>query len=239
LREVGHTSELITVKFAPGESLEFPRGSQLLVVGPPGVVKPTLAIRYLCERLEEGEPCAYATTVWSPAQVRELAEMYCGKKAAAKLRIIDGVSCVAGKVSEEPLVFQTLFDLNSVNLTLLQASAELARGNLVVDSLSTLMSFANSVSVFKFLQVLSAKMKDRAITALYVLEQGVHDPSVVSALDFSLDGVIETRDFELSGNLAHLVRLAHVRGHVTDSRWLLFRRNETFQWLAAPGPGRR
>jgi archaellum biogenesis ATPase FlaH len=121
-----------------------------------------------------------------------------------------------------------------VNLTLLQAVAEMDRGHLAIDSLSTLISCATPVSVIKFLQVLCAKVKDRGITGIYMLEQGVHDPSVVATLAFSVDGVIETRDFELSGTLGHLVRLAHVRGHVTEARWLLYRESDAFQWFAAP-----
>jgi KaiC/GvpD/RAD55 family RecA-like ATPase len=159
---------------------------------------------------------------------------YLGKKAAAQLRVIDGVACVAGRASKEPFAFQSLYDLNTVNLTLLQAAAEMDRGHLVVDSLSTLMSYATPVSVIKFLQVLCAKVKDRGVTGLYLLEQGVQESSVVATLAYSTDGVIETRDIELEGHLGHLVRLNYVRGHVVRARWLLYRRNEVFQWFAAP-----
>jgi len=228
------TSDLIQVKFAPTGALEFPRTSQLLLVGPPGVVKQTLAIRYLCDRLAQGEPCTYAATVWSPEQIRELAITYAGKKVGAQLRVIDGVACVAGLASKEPFAFQSLYDLNTVNLTLLQAAAEMNRGHLVIDSLSTLMSYATPVSVIKFLQVLCAKVKDRGVTGLYLLEQGVQEPSVVATLAYSTDGVIETRDVELEGHLGHLVRLNYVRGHVVQARWLLYRRSEVFQWFTPP-----
>lgn len=224
-------SDFIQVDFAPSGTLQIPRGAQLLMYGPPGIVKATLAIRYMCDRLQKGEPCAHATTVWTPQQIRERAATYTGKKNVSKLRIIDGVSCVAGQTSSEPFAFQSLYNLNTINLIILQAISDLDKGHLCIDSLTTLMTYSTPISVIKFLQVLCAKVKDRGVTAIYLLEQGVQDKEIVATLGYSTDGIIETRYKEVKGHLQHQVRLTHVRGAQIDSRWLQFSETEPLQFI--------
>jgi KaiC/GvpD/RAD55 family RecA-like ATPase len=224
--------DTIQMGFAPSGTLQFPRSSQLLLYGPPGVVKANLAIRYLCDRLEQGESCIYTTTVWSPQQIRKTATTYIGKNLVAKLRIIDGVSCIAGKTSQEPYAFPSLYNLNTINLILLQALADVEQGHLCIDSLTTLMTYSTPISVIKFLQVLCAKVKDRGVTAIYLLEKGVQDREVIATLRYSVDGVIETRDKEAKGSLQHQIRLTHVRGAKNDSSWLQFSETEPLQKIS-------
>jgi len=216
----------IQMGFAPSGTLQIPRGSQLLLYGPPGVTKAILAIRYLCDRLQQGESCVYATTVWTPQQVRKTAATYASEKLLSKLRIVDGVACVAGKTSSEPFAFQSLYNLNTINLILLQAIADLEQGHLCIDSLTTLMTYSTPISVIKFLQVLSARVKDRGVTSIYLMEKGVQDKEILATLSYSVDGVIETRDTEVKGSLQQQVRLTHVRGAKIDSRWLPFSETE-------------
>ncbi len=222
-------NDSIQMGFAPSGTLLIPRGSQLLLHGSPGVTKATLAIRYLCDRLQQGESCAYATTVWTPQQVRKAAATYVSEKLLSKLRIIDGVSCVAGKTSSEPFAFQSLYNLNTINLILLQAISDLEKGHLCIDSLTTLMTYSTPISVIKFLQVLSARVKDRGVTSIYLMEKGVQTKEVVATLSYSVDGVIETREIEASGHLQQQVRLTHVRGAKIDSRWLEFSETEPLE----------
>jgi KaiC/GvpD/RAD55 family RecA-like ATPase len=222
-------SELIQVSFTPTGTLEFPRGSQLLLIGPPGSVKATFAIRYLSSRLEQKEIGVYATTVWTPKQVRAAAIGYCGKVKAKQLRVVDGVSCVTSQASEEPITFQSLFNVNLISLTLLQTISDLKNGHLCIDSLSTLMTYSEPTAVVKFYQVLSARAKDAKITGIYLLEEGVHDPQIVAALRFSADGVLEVREIEVNGALRHLIRLSYVRGHRVNNRYLLFSEKEPYE----------
>ncbi|MFX1474787.1 MAG: RAD55 family ATPase [Promethearchaeota archaeon] len=222
-------SDLIQVSFAPTGTLQFPRGSQLLLIGPPGTVKASFAIRYLSSRLKQNELGVYATTVWTPKQVREAAIGYCGKVKAKLLRVVDGVSCVTSQASEEPLAFQSLFNMNLISLTLLQTMSDLENGHLCIDSLSTLMTYSDPSAVLKFYQVLSARAKDSRITGIYLLEEGVHDPAIVAALRFSADGVLEVREIEVNGALRHLIRLSYVRGHRVNNHCLLFSEKEPYE----------
>jgi len=215
-------SDLITVNFAPKGALEIPRGSQLLIIGPPGVIKTVLALRYLADRLQHDEPALFATTLWSPMQVRDTISEFGEKKGKSALNIVDGVSCVTAQSSQETFAFQNLYDLNTINLVLQQTIAEMNNGHLCLDNLTTLMTYSAPLSVIKFLQVLCARVKDSGVTGLYLLETGVHTEEVVNTLRFSVDGVIEVRDEEEKNQLVHKIRLAHLRGIQVDTRWLVY-----------------
>ncbi|MFX1318377.1 MAG: RAD55 family ATPase [Promethearchaeota archaeon] len=222
--------DLISPTFVPQGAFELPRGSQLLLIGPPGVVKTTLALRYLADRLKVKEPAVFATTLWSPAQIRQTLSQIGGKPVASQLRIADGVSCVTAQPSKEPYSFQNLYDLNTISLLLLQAIADLENGHLCLDNLTTLMTYSAPLSVIKFLQVLCARVKDRGVTGIYLLEEGVHTNDVVATLRFSVDGVIEICDEEDKSQLRHKIRLHHLRGTRVDTRWLIYNETKPLQW---------
>jgi KaiC/GvpD/RAD55 family RecA-like ATPase len=224
-------SNLINLGFTPKGAFQIPRGTQLLLIGPPGVVKTTFALRYLADRLKAKEPAAFATTLWSPEQIRITLGQIGGEEVASQLVIADGVSCVTAQPSSEPYSFQNLYDLNTISLVLLQTIADLENGHLCLDNLTTLMTYSAPISVIKFLQVLCARVKDRGVTGIYLLEDGVHAKTIVATLRFSLDGVAEIRDEEEKDQLIHKVRLLHLRGIQVDTRWLTYGENGQLKWV--------
>ena len=215
-------SKTFDLDFTPKGAWQIPRGSQLLLVGPPGVAKTLFALRYFADRLRHSESCVFATTLWTPEQVRSTLAQYPQKQGRSELLVVDGVTCVTAQVSAEPFAFQNLYDLNTINLILLQAVANAENGHLCIDNLTTLMTYSTPLAVIKFLQVLCARVKDLGLTGLYLIESGVQTQEVLTTLRFSVDGVIEIRDEETEGELVHKVRLAHLRGVQIDTRWFTF-----------------
>ena len=201
---------------------QLPRGSQLLLVGPPGIAKTHFALRYFANRMDQSESCVFATTLWSPKQVRSAFSQYSSKSNKAELLVVDGVTCVTAQASSEPFAFQNLYDLNTINLILLQAVASAENGHLCIDNITTLMTYSAPVAVIKFLQILCARVKDMGVTGLYLIESGVQAKEVLSTLRFSVDGVFEIRDEEIGGEIVHKMRLTHLRGVQVDTRWLIF-----------------
>ncbi len=215
-------NKLIHLAFAPTGALQIPRGSQLLIIGPPSVVKTLIALRYLADRLKAGEPAVFATTLWSPKQIRDSLHRMGESQVVTKLRIADGISCVTAQPSQEPYSFQNLYDLNTINLVLLQAIADLENGHICLDNLTTLMTYSSPLSVIKFLQVLCARVKTKGVTGIYLIEEGVHAETIVATLRFVVDGVLEIQDEEEKDRLKHKIRLTHLRGTQVDSRWLKY-----------------
>ncbi|MFX1565754.1 MAG: RAD55 family ATPase [Promethearchaeota archaeon] len=223
-------SEFITLDFIPKEAFKIPRGSQILLIGPPSVVKTSFALRYMADRLKANEPAVFATTLWSPPQIRETLSKLGGKDVVSQLRIADGVSCVTAQPSTETYSFQNLYDLNTINLVLLQAIADLDNGHLCLDNLTTLMTYSAPLSVIKFIQVLCARVKNRGVTGIYILESGVHTNAIVATLQFTVDGLIEIQDEEMKDQLVHKLRFAHLRGITVDSRWLTYSDSKALSW---------
>lgn len=152
------------------------------------------------------------------------------KNTQSDLLVVDGVTCITAQASAEPYAFQNLYDLNTINLILLQAIADAQNGHLCIDNLTTLMTYSAPHSVIKFLQVLSARVKDHGVTGIYLVESGVQTREILRTLQFSVDGMFEVRDEEVEGRLVHRLRLAHLRGIQVDTRWLTFQ-EKTPLWL--------
>lgn len=171
------------------------------------------------------------TTLWTPEQIRKTFSYYIKSQKNSKMRIVDGVSCVTAKPSKESFALQNLYDLNTINLVLLQAIADIEKGHLCIDSLTTLMTYSAPVSVIKFLQVLCARVKNHGVTGIYLLEEGVHEKELVTTLRYIVDGVIEIRDQESTGSIMHQVRFAHARGVRTNTKWLIFHKDEPLKFL--------
>lgn len=64
---------------------------------------------------------------------------------------------------------------------------------LVVDSVSTLVTYTNAQTTFRFLQVLVGKAKRAGATSLLLLEQGMHTDAEVQTFKHLVDGVLEVR----------------------------------------------
>ena len=215
-------SETFHLGFMPKGLWQIPRGSQLLLIGPPGVAKTRFALRFFADRMDHSESCVFATTLWTPTQVRSTFTQHHSKRNTPELLVVDGVTCVTAQASSEPFAFQNLYDLNTINLILLQAVASAENGHLCIDNLTTLMTYSAPVAVIKFLQILCARVKDMGITGLYLIEEGVQAEEILSTLRFSVDGVFEIRDEEIDGKIVYKIRLAHLRGVQVDTRWLNF-----------------
>src|SRR2546421_130053 len=71
--------------------------------------------------------------------------------------------------------------------------AEHAEHRLLVDSASTLITYTNAQTVFRFLQVLVGKAKRAGATTMLLLEQGMHADAEVQTFKHLCDGMIEMR----------------------------------------------
>ena len=163
-------SKTFSLDFTPKGMWKIPRGSQLLLIGPPGVAKTLFALRFFADRMDHSESCAFATTLWSPKQVRSTLTQHRSKSNTSELLVVDRVTCVTAQASSEPFAFQNLYDLNTINLILIQAVASIENRHLCIDNLTTLMTYSAPDAVIKFLQILCARVKDMCVTGLYLIE---------------------------------------------------------------------
>lgn len=205
-----------------------PASSATLVYGPPFLGKEVLTKLFFLSGLRQGMPGIMVLTGAATSDVRaELAEMdpkFPDYEKAGLAHFVDTYSKSIG--AEDDFQHAEYVDgpvnLNAVSLAVNNAQRKIITEHhnhrLVFDSLSTLVTYTNAQTTFRFLQVLVGKAKRAGATSMLLLEQGMHTDAEVQMFKHLADGVIE-----LKGDGAQF--MMHVIGAgVTENRgWVEYR----------------
>jgi len=172
----------------------LPWGSNIAIIGPPGVGKTVLCENLLCEGLKEGIRCLYIT-LDRPKNIVEECLTQQGiepreYEQKQQFKILDGYPGMTGERGAE-IQFSSLTDFGIlISETISQV------GNpafIVLDSLSVMLIHNPESIVIKGLQGLMAKTKAKGNITIYVLEEGVHSKPFYNTVCFLADGVIQMK----------------------------------------------
>lgn len=222
----------------------LPQGSFTLVYGPPFLGKDVLARHFLLAGLRASQPAVAVLTDASAASARSgLAAMDSGfaKADASGLpHFVDAYSRSVGGAEALPAVeyVDGAMDLNGISLAVNNAERKVLPDHpahrLVFDSLSTLVTYTNAQTVFRFLQVLIGRTRLAGATGLLLLDQGMHAEAEVQMLKHLMDGSIEVR----SENGKNLLQVQGV-GVTDNPGWVEYRFTETeFELVGSFASGR-
>ena len=206
----------------------LPPGSTTLVYGPPFIGKEVLTRLLLFAGWRKGIPGILVLTGDASSDVRkQLAEMDPDYPEFEKKGLVHFVDTYSRSIGAEDDHAYTEYvdgpvNLNAVSLAVNNAQrkiiAEHAEHRLVVDSLSTLITYTNAQTTFRFLQVLAGKAKRAGATTMLMLDQGMHTDADVQTFKHLADGVIELRT-EGPLNFLHVMGIG-----VTENRgWVEYR----------------
>ena len=181
----------------------YPDKSVILVVGPPGIGKEALGYWFTQAGLAQGDFCLYVTRL----SVREV------------LHDIKGFGIDSPRV---PFWFasdggQMRYDVNdltsfSANLKDLLKKNSGHRVRIVIDALSSLLMLNPPETIYRFLTQLFAEVKQYDAVVLATLEEGMHQPQVLAAMEQLFDGVVELRLYEEGLRVLPLLRIRKMRG---------------------------
>jgi KaiC/GvpD/RAD55 family RecA-like ATPase len=179
------------------------QGAAAMLYGPPFVGKEVLARLFLLAGARKGIPGVMVLTSAAADDVRrQLAAIdkdFAEHEKRGLIRFVDAYSKTIGADDEQPNVeyVDGPMNLNGVSLGVNNAQkkiiADHAEHRLVVDSLSTLITYTNAQTTFRFMQVLVGKARRAGATTIMLMDHGMHSDPEVQTFKHLADGLVEVK----------------------------------------------
>ena len=168
--------------------------NNVMVLGPPLSGKSILVRNIVYEKVLEGFGGIYVTT-------KDTAEDVLRTMEDVDVKVVDCVSktIFSDAPDTENIKRVSIMDLTGISVRINAFLEEFWKSGrrdvvMVFDSVSTVLMYLNPQMVFRFLHVLTNRMKSFGAFAFYTVDEGMHDEKVVAMLKQLLSGVIELRD---------------------------------------------
>ena len=174
-----------------------PKGSLVLVLGPPGAGKSLLGKLYLHTGIREGANTFFVSTAETAQSINDTMALFRWSEGVPeKLRVLDCYSWrLGGKRTKYSVPLTSLNDVSVTMSKLFNDYGVRPEGNerVVVDSFTDFIRYVGVDKSLKFLDYLRAKLREYWLTGLLLLEEGVHAPRTIAAVEYSTDGTIRMR----------------------------------------------
>jgi len=200
------------------ELAEVRPGSSILVSGPAMTGKQRLAYDILTDGARGGDGAVVVTTGDKAADVAadfreavpdledsQLGVIDCRGEGGADPQDLGGVS--VHQVSSPG-------DLTGIGIGITKAleglhNAGREQGRLALISLSTMLTYTDKKTVFKFCHVLSSRLDAADYIGVFTIDSGAHDQQTIQVIKQAFDGLIDIRDADGGGREARVLGLAN------------------------------
>jgi circadian clock protein KaiC len=183
----------------------YPDRSTILIVGPPGIGKEALGYWFTHSGLVQNDFTLYVTRLSSKEVLQD-----------TKAFGVDFSQKVPFWYSSDGGVAKfNVNDLASLSYNIkdiLKKNYADRRSRITVDVLSSLLMLNQPDTIYKFLTQLFDEVKKYDSVFLATLEEGMHPPNVLAAMQQLFDGVIELRLYEEGLRVLPLLRVRKMRG---------------------------
>ncbi len=173
-------------KLLEGEG--YPDRSAVLITGAPGIGKEALSYWFTQSGLVQGDFCLYVTRL----ATREVLKDAQAFGLDFKQRVPFWIAREGGEI---PYEYSDLAKLSFSIKEVLKKNAG-RRIRVVADVFSPLLLLNPPENIYRFLSQLTADIKQYDSVLLATLEDGMHTPQVVAAMQALFDGVLEMRVYE-------------------------------------------
>lgn len=183
----------------------YPDRSTILVVGPPGIGKEALGYWFTEVGLVQNDFSMYVTRL----SVREVLHDVKAFGIDFSQRVpfwyaSEGSGQVKLNINDLPGLSYNIKEILKKNPD--------RRTRIVTDVLSSLLMLNPPETIYKFLNQLFAEIKQYDSVFLATLEEGMHPPQVLAAMQQLFDGVVELRLYEEGLGVLPLLRIRKMRG---------------------------
>lgn len=183
-------------------------GTNILVAGPPlsGIRK--VAFQALAAGANNGEGSVIITTRDSSERVIADFTSLLERPEAAQIGVVDCVTQHQGRSthdSDQVKYASSPADMTGIGikfsafLDTFYTDYDLQRNRIVVDSLSPLLHYSDTETVFRFMHVLTSRISEANAVGFHVLESPAHSAEEINTLKQLFDGIVEiTEETQLS-----------------------------------------
>jgi CheY-like chemotaxis protein/KaiC/GvpD/RAD55 family RecA-like ATPase len=209
----------------------FPKGSNILLIGPLGRGKSNFARKFIAGGLSRDEKCLFVAVDDDPAVVRsELNKIVPDNKASQQeeigaLRFIDAYTWTSGEArAQEKYRIEEVLNLDQLSNLISQAGNEIGQsvqqkcgGRRVIDSISSFFVNFELPTVQRFLsQIGHTAISFGGVTTLFIIEEGSISEQVVNNIKYLMDGVIEFKE----DNGKKMIRVSSMKWIQFDKDWI-------------------
>ncbi len=182
----------------------YPDKSTILVVGPPGIGTEALGYWFTHSGLVQGDFCLYVTRL----SVKEVLQDEKGFGVDTQQKVPLWFASEGGQVKYD---VNDLAGLSyNIKETLKQNASRRVR--IVIDAISSLLMLNQPETIYRFLTQLFADIKQYDAVLMATVEEGMHQPQVLAAMQQLFDGVLEMRLYEEGLRVLPLLRIRKMRG---------------------------
>lgn len=199
-------------------------GSSLLVTGPALAGKDEFLHSVLARGISEGQGAVVVTT---DDDANRLVADIQSRTPESEGHEVAAIDCRGDGDREQTELAQggpltrvgTPADLTGIGIGITQSferlqEAGLTKGRVGLTSLSTLLTFTDEKTVFKFAHVLTSRIDAAGYLGVFTIDASAHDEQTLQIVTQAFDGVVDVRD---DGS-----REARVRGLGEASEWAAF-----------------
>ncbi|MCK9152479.1 RAD55 family ATPase [Methanobacterium alcaliphilum] len=187
---------------------EIPPGSNILLSGDLFSGKEFLSRDFIIEGLKNDEACILISTNETAEKIVE----NLGKVNLDNLCIVDCVSSKFGSTIEQPFSEQIRYVESPMDLTMIMVALndflnvlsnerKIKKIRIVLDSVSTLLMYSNLRTVFKFLHILTTRIRSTGGSNIMLMEERAHDDIEIRTVRQLAQGIInmETNTIQIKG----------------------------------------
>ena len=186
----------------------FPDKAMVLVEGTPGIGKDVLAYHFISEGLKEGDACAY---VFAGQTVEEIENEFQAYNLSAHSACwINASGESEERKNEISCDVSELFTVSSAIKEFMQKNRK-KEMRVVISILSTMLMSNSPNEVYKQLSSLKNEFKKYKCTVMLLMETGMHDPQVVTAIEQLCDGVIDMKVVEKDWDIQPMLKIKKMR----------------------------
>jgi circadian clock protein KaiC len=192
----------------------YPPKSSVLVIGPPGIAKEALGYWFTDSGLMSGDFCLYVTRISVQDVLRDERAFGIETEKRVPLWMAADGGQIAYNINDLPTLSYSIKEVLKKNSD--------RRIRIATDSLSALLMLNPPETIYRFLTQLFADLKQYDAILLATLEEGMHTPQALAAIQQVFDGVIELKLYQEGVRLHSLLQVVKMRGVVTQPGYYNF-----------------